>query len=262
MGAGADDIGPQPFNQRAGNDRKTHHDRMSSEQSERPEESVADTEEVSGGVPIRERYGLMLLLIFVGYVLSAADTSRFVLSLDSILWVTLLLTALWSPGVPKRLRRVGLLATLVVLLTTLSLGFVGSEAADGWRLLLVGVAQLSAMLAILNRISRHERVTFQTVMGGVAAYALIAFVMAAAYHSLQFFTGTNALNGVVATGDYVYFSFVTLTTVGYGDITPATELAKRLAVVEAFVGQVFLIVLVARLVSLWARGGDEVMTPY
>jgi voltage-gated potassium channel len=47
---------------------------------------------------------------------------------------------------------------------------------------------------------------------------------------------------------------VTLTTVGYGDITPATELAKRLAVVEAVVGQVFLIVLVARLVSLWARG--------
>ena len=58
---------------------------------------------------------------------------------------------------------------------------------------------------------------------------------------------------MVATGDYVYFSFVTLTTVGYGDITPATELAKRLAVVEAFVGQVFLIVLVARLVTLWGR---------
>ena len=116
----------------------------------------------------------------------------------------------------------------------------------------MGVAQLSALLAILNRITRHEQVTFQTVMGGVAAYALIAFVMAAVFHSLQFLTGTSALNGVVGSGDYVYFSFVTLTTVGYGDITPATELAKRLAVVEAFVGQVFLIVLVARLVSLWA----------
>jgi voltage-gated potassium channel Kch len=227
---------------------------MSSQQSSPSEESlVEDIEQVSAGVPIRERYGLMLLLILVGYVLSGVDTSRFVLSLDSILWVTLLLTALWSPGVPKRLRRVGLVATLVVLLTTLSLGLVASEAANGWRLLLVGVAQFSALLAILNRISRHEQVTFQTVMGGVAAYALIAFVMAAVFHSLQFLTGTDALDGVVATGDYVYFSFVTLTTVGYGDITPATELAKRLAVVEAFVGQVFLIVLVARLVTLWAR---------
>ncbi len=227
---------------------------MSSQQAGADEESlVEDIEQVSAGVPIRERYGLMLLLILVGYVLSGVDTSRFVLSLDSILWVTLLLTALWSPGVPKRLRRVGLVATLVVLLTTLSLGLVASEAANGWRLLLVGVAQFSALLAILNRISRHEQVTFQTVMGGVAAYALIAFVMAAVFHSLGFLTGTEALNDVVATGDYVYFSFVTLTTVGYGDITPATELAKRLAVVEAFVGQVFLIVLVARLVTLWAR---------
>jgi voltage-gated potassium channel Kch len=227
---------------------------MSSQQPGPAEESlVEDIEQVSAGVPIRERYGLMLLLILVGYVLSGVDTSRFVLSLDSILWVTLLLTALWSPGVPKRLRRVGLVATLVVLLTTLSLGLVASEAANGWRLLLVGVAQLTALLAILNRISRHEHVTFQTVMGGVAAYALIAFVMAAVFHSLQFLTGTAALDGVVATGDYVYFSFVTLTTVGYGDITPATELAKRLAVVEAFVGQVFLIVLVARLVTLWGR---------
>jgi voltage-gated potassium channel Kch len=225
---------------------------MSSQQSSRPEDSLAeDIEEVSAGVPIRERYGLMLLLILVGYVLSAVDTSRFVLSLDSILWVTLLLTALWSPGVPKRLRRVGLVATFIVLLTTLSLGLVASEAANGWRLLLVGVAQLSALLAILNRITRHERVTLQTVMGGVAAYALIAFVMAAVFHSLQFLTGTNAFDGVVAAGDYIYFSFVTLTTVGYGDITPATELAKRLAVVEAFVGQVFLITFVARLVSLW-----------
>ena len=115
------------------------------------------------------------------------------------------------------------MATLIVLLTTLSLGLVASEARNGCRLLLVGVAQLSALLAILNRISRHEQVTFQTVMGGVAAYALIAFVMAAVFHSLQFLTGTDALDGVVATGDYVYFSFVTLTTVGYGDITPATE---------------------------------------
>ncbi|HEU5112683.1 MAG TPA: ion channel [Acidimicrobiia bacterium] len=227
---------------------------MSSQPSGVSDESLApDVEQVSAGIPIRERYGLMLLLILVGYVLSGVDTSRFVLSLDSILWVTLLLTALWSPGVPKRLRRVGLVATLVVLLTTFSLGLVASESANGWRLLLVGVAQLSALLAILNRISRHERVTLQTVMGGVAAYALIAFVMAAVFHSLQYFTGTDALNGIVDTGDYIYFSFVTLTTVGYGDITPATELAKRLAVVEAFVGQVFLITLVARLVSLWGR---------
>jgi voltage-gated potassium channel Kch len=61
------------------------------------------------------------------------------------------------------------------------------------------------------------------------------------------------LNGVVAVGDYTYFSIVTLTTVGYGDITAASDLAKRLVAVEAFMGQIFLITLVARLVSLWGQ---------
>lgn len=206
---------------------------------------------VVAGVPIRERYGLVLILILVGYVLSGVESNRFLIAVNSLLWVVLLLTTLWSPGVPKRLRRIGSVATILVLLTTLSLGFVPSELADGWRLILLGIAQFAALLAILNRVSRHRQVTFQTVMGGVAAYALIAFVMAALYHGMDLLTDTTFLNGVVSDGDYVYFSFVTLTTVGYGDITAATDVAKRLVVVQAFVGQVFLVALVARLVSLW-----------
>ena len=213
--------------------------------------SDAAEDRVVAGVPVRERYGLVLILILVGYVLSGVESNRFLLAVNSFLWVALLLTTLWSPGVPKRLRRIGSVATILVLLATLSLGFVSSELADGWRLILLGIAQFAALLAILNRVSRHRQVTFQTVMGGVAAYALIAFVMAALYHGMDLLTGTTFLNGVVSDGDYVYFSFVTLTTVGYGDITAATDVAKRLVVVEAFVGQVFLVALVARLVSLW-----------
>jgi hypothetical protein len=206
---------------------------------------------VVGGVPIRERYGLVLFLILFGYVLSGVEQSRFLIAVNSLLWIALLLTTLWSPGVPRRLRWIGLVATILVLLTTLSLGLISSELADGWRLILLGIAQFAALLAILNRVSRHRKVTLQTVMGGVAAYALIAFVMAALFHGIDLLTDTTFLNGVVANGDYVYFSFVTLTTVGFGDITAATDVAKRLVVVEAFVGQVFLVALVARLVSLW-----------
>jgi voltage-gated potassium channel Kch len=213
--------------------------------------SEAAADAVVGGVPIRERYGLVLLLILVGYVFSGVEQSRFLIAVNSLLWIALLLTTLWSPGVPRRLRWIGLVATILVLLTTLSLGLIASELADGWRLILLGIAQFAALLAILNRVSRHRKVTFQTVMGGVAAYALIAFVMAALFHGIDLLTDTTFLNDVVANGDYVYFSFVTLTTVGYGDITAATDVAKRLVVVEAFVGQVFLVALVARLVSLW-----------
>jgi hypothetical protein len=208
-------------------------------------------EEDSDGLPIRERYGLVLFLILIGYVLSGFDSNRWVTVLNALLWATLLFTTLWSPGVPRRIRRVGAGAIVLMLLTAIPLGLMTSEAALGVRLLLLAIAQLAALLAILSRIFTHDRVRLQTVMGAIAAYALIAFVMAAIYHGLDIFTDGTFLNNVVSEGDYTYFSFVTLTTVGYGDITAAGDLAKRLVVVEAFVGQVFLIVLVARLVALW-----------
>ncbi len=212
---------------------------------------AARLEEDSDGLPIRERYGLVLFLVLIGYVLSGFDTSRWVMVLNALLWGALLFTTLWSPGVPRRIRRVGAVAIGVLLLTAIPLGLITSDVAFGVRLLLLSVAQLAALLAIVSRILTHDRVRLQTVMGAIAAYALIAFVMAAAYHGFDVFTDGTFLNNVVSEGDYTYFSFVTLTTVGYGDITAASDLAKRLVVVEAFAGQVFLIVLVARLVALW-----------
>lgn len=172
-------------------------------------------------------------------------------ALNAFLWGALLFTTLWSPGVPKRIRQIGAGAIVVILLTAIPLGLTTSDVALGVRLFLLAIAQLAALLAILSRVLTHDKVRLQTVMGAIAAYALIAFVMAALYHGFDLFSDGTFLNNVVSEGDYTYFSFVTLTTVGYGDITAASDLAKRLVVVEAFVGQVFLIVLVARLVALW-----------
>lgn len=205
----------------------------------------------SWGIAFQERYGLVLGLILAGYLLAGADRSPVWVVFNSIVWATLLLATLWAPGLPMWLRRMGLAATVIALVTVFTSIISDSDTASGWRHLILAVAQFSALLAILVRISRHSVVTLQTVMGGVAAYALIAFVMAAVYHGLDLLLAEPLLNGVTSSGDYTYFSFVTLTTVGYGDITAATDLAKRLVVVEAFVGQVFIITLVARLVSLW-----------
>jgi voltage-gated potassium channel Kch len=228
-------------------------DRAGKGEGPAPDPSLRGDVAEFGGLPIRERYGLVLLFIFIGYILAGVDPNPLMSALTSLLWVALLLTTLWSPGLPSRLRRIGLAATALLLVTTISLGFVATDFAEGWRLLILAVALFAALLAILFRILQHERVTAQTVMGGISAYALIAFAMSTVYHGLDLFSGAAFLNGVVDPGDYTYFSFVTLTTVGYGDITAASDLAKRLVVVEAFVGQVFLITLVARLVSLWGK---------
>jgi voltage-gated potassium channel Kch len=193
------------------------------------------------------------VLILAAYLLAGIDRTQLVAIVNSLIWVFVLVTALWSPGLPRTLRRVGLGATFVVLAGAISFVFLDTDMARGLASILLGVAQLAAILAILNRILRHDEVTLQTVMGGIAAYALIAFSMSAFYLGLDSLTDTTFLNGVVSNGDYTYFSFVTLTTVGYGDITAASDLAKRLVVIEAFVGQVFIITFVARLVSLWGK---------
>ena len=209
-----------------------------------------------GWLPVRERYGLVLALILIGYLLAGFYDGPIATAINAVIWTALLLTTLSAPDLPERLRQAGLAATAVVLVTAVSLAMVASDVASGLRLLILASAQLASMLAILFRILRHSSVTLQTVMGGIAAYALIAFVMASVYHGADLLFEDTFLNGAVASGDYIYFSFVTLTTLGYGDINPASDLAKRLVVVEAFVGQVFLITLVARLVSLW--GGPNV----
>lgn len=205
------------------------------------------------GVRIRERYGFILLLMLGGYILTGLDDSQLVRLLNSLIWMVVLLTALWSPGIPRRLRRTGVVVTIALLVAAMILAFSSTDGARSALLLLLGTAQLLAVLAIVARVSQHREVRMQTVMGAVAGYALIGFSMAALFYGLELATEGAFLNGVVASGDYVYFSLVTLTTVGYGDITAASDLAKRLVVVEALGGQIFLITLVARLVSMWGR---------
>jgi voltage-gated potassium channel len=209
--------------------------------------------EESDFVPLRERYGLILGLILAAYIATGIEQTPLVALLNSMIWGVVLFAALWSPGLPVVLRRIGLGATLILFVTAVTLGSLDSETAEGWRALVLAVAQMAALLAILNRVLRHKTVRLQTIMGGVAAYALLAFVMAAVYFGVDQLTAAEFLRGVSSHGDYTYFSFVAMTTVGFGDITPVSDLAKRLVVIEAFVGQVFIVTFVARLVSLWGQ---------
>ncbi len=99
----------------------------------------------------------------------------------------------------------------------------------------------------------HERVTTETVLGAVCVYLLLGFsfallFMAIGYvSSLPFFTGQ--LHATAS--QYLFFSYSTLTTVGYGNLVPAGSVGQTFAMLEALVGQIYLVIVVARLVSLW-----------
>jgi len=114
---------------------------------------------------------------------------------------------------------------------------------------------------ILYAILDEANVTLDTILGGICVYLLLGIGWSVAYSFLEYLQPGSFLIGGqhLASGlradefrleDLIYFSFVTLTTVGFGDILPATHPARALAAAEAVVGSLYLAVFVARLVGL------------
>jgi len=117
--------------------------------------------------------------------------------------------------------------------------------------------------AVLYRVLRKGPITVHRVQGAVAVYLMLGLIWALAY-SLVFICnpssfdlgrsmeGMDDLMRIHTSGmsRLVYFSFVTMTTLGYGDITPQSKLADDLAILQALTGQIYLVVIMARLVSL------------
>ena len=108
---------------------------------------------------------------------------------------------------------------------------------------------------ILRRVSKHPIVTSATVSASLVVYLAFGVIWAQAYRLVEHF-GPGSFTGLSGTGadavqrDLFYYSYVTLTTLGYGDINPVSPEARSLAITEAVVGQLYLVVLVAGLVGM------------
>jgi hypothetical protein len=118
-----------------------------------------------------------------------------------------------------------------------------------------GIVLLVTPVAIVRRISQHPVVTAQTLLGAVCVYVLLGYCFASVFNFMGLISQTPFFAGVPqATGSsYLFFSFSTLTTVGYGNLVPAGNLGQTAAMMEALMGQIFLVLIVARLVSLWGQ---------
>ena len=182
---------------------------------------------------------------------------------SSILISIVLLTGILAV---RRERHV-LVATLVLVIPELTTRWM-SELFDSTQSLATVVAQsllaiylLFIAVVVLLAVLGHEKVTPQTVGGAVCVYLLIAFVFACLYGILEFsvpgsldFSGTrigvnNTSMANTAFPRLLYFSFVTLTTLGYGDIVPVSGAARSLTISETLAGQLFLAAFIARLVG-------------
>ena len=201
---------------------------------------------------LKDRYSLVFTLLIVSYLLSALLSSPRSRVLDVVLYVVALLIALHSAGLPPRTARRlrwamltgSLVAAAVVLLGT------GRVVAGSVALWLAAV-MATTVCVIVWRVLHHEWITLQTVFGALSAYLLIGFTFAALFAATaQFDTRAFFADGQPAVNNNLqYFTFVTLTTTGYGDLVPAHNPGRALATMEALIGQIFLVTLVARLVS-------------
>jgi Ion channel len=117
------------------------------------------------------------------------------------------------------------------------------------------------VVIVLSELFRRQDVTTNTIMAAIVAYLLIAIAFAALYEILELsepgsFLGTSeAATFHRLADDLLYFSLVSLTTMGYGDIVPVSGLARSLAALEGAFGALYLAVMIARLVGLHVASG-------
>jgi Ion channel len=210
---------------------------------------MAEDERTSSPV----RYGLLLITLIAAYLVSAVTHTRWggavhVAFVAAIALLALRHTRPW-PG-PAWLPGAAVLATGVAAGVGAASGSkLGEGLADCWN----GLVLLLTVVIIISSVLRLDQVTAQSIYGALSTYLLIGLMFAAwfgaiaAFVSTPFFAGGQPVNAATVQ----YFSFTTLTTLGYGDFTAAGNLGRALAVLEAITGQVFLATLVARLVSAY-----------
>jgi Ion channel len=195
--------------------------------------------------------GLLLLFLFVLPPLaeSRGDGRSLVVSLG---FPALLLAGVAAVSARPAVRAA--LFALVVGATAVRWGPFSIQATEAASL----VSVAATAVVVLAQTFRAGPVNVHRIQGAVAAYLLLGLAWALAYELVALlapgaFSGTGL--GGAERPSFVYFSFVTLTTVGYGDVTPVHSVARTLAVAEALTGQLYPAILLARLVSLAAGNG-------
>jgi hypothetical protein len=188
---------------------------------------------------------------------SAFGGKQLASELQVLLFAVVLLLALRTSPLPGRwpliIGAVTVIGSLVTFATSLSGARVGTAAEDLWKTLLL----LMTVIMVVRRVLAKPTVTIQSIYGALSAYLIVGLMFAAGYAAIEHLGESEFFaNGQLAnTQTFQYFSFTTLTTLGYGDFTAAENGGRAVAVLEAMTGQVFLATLVARLVAAYRNPG-------
>jgi hypothetical protein len=208
-------------------------------------------------IGLRQRYGMLLLALAILFVFEgvahAGDAQRLV---GTLLAGGTLMIALYAADVPhRRLRIAGVIVALLVAGVIVALLANNSTRVQGLaalaNALLVAAAPPAVVMGLARQLRRTGTITVTTVAGVLCLYLMLGLFFAFAFVAVQnlgggaFFSNGDRVTAPTS----VYFSFVTMTTVGYGDFTARTNLGHTMSVTEALLGQIYLVTVVAAMVS-------------
>jgi Ion channel len=206
---------------------------------------------------VRDAFGLVLALVLATYVL---------------------VSLLANHGWPAVIIALATSATSVVALTSshVNAGFIrGAIWLSALTVALVVVAAITdqqtwlnlasaiqiallavAMAAVLRRVVTAAEVGSRTILGAISVYTVLGILFTFVYGTVDRIQGGPFFERVPHPGgsDFIFFSYTTLTTTGYGNLVPGGQPGRMISGLEMMVGQIFLVTLVAGLVSLWRPG--------
>jgi voltage-gated potassium channel Kch len=197
---------------------------------------------------------LMLVLVSVSFQVAVPNTnwSRLVMV---VLGAGTLLASVWAAQARHVIVRAGVLAAVGLaaasVVTELVFGGVPESVAALVNGLLILLAPGVIALALVSELRAELQVTLRTLSGVLAIYLLLGMFFSFVDGAVAQLTTEPYFRSepVPERSDFLYFSYITLSTVGYGDLVPATDLGRMLAVAEALVGQIYLVTVVALIVA-------------
>ena len=199
-----------------------------------------------------DSYGLVLLLVMVTYVVSVSiDESWAGPVVLTVALVTVWLTLRTSHARPAVRFAADIGLSLAAATAVLSFFNHHPGGQLGGIFALCCLLYLIAPFSIVRDLMLRAEIDTETLLGAIAAYVLIGMFFAFAYQaagqlgSVPFFGS----QGHGSLSQDLFFSFVTMTTVGYGDLVPAANPGQSLSVLEALIGQLFLVVAVGKIIG-------------
>ena len=199
----------------------------------------------------QDDFGVALALILITIIVFASAQGAVGQLVSVALSGGTLLFVLHTAGAHRRTFRASALVVVFAVLGAAIAVLVGDTVSSTTAGLVGLLLAVVAPLVILRRIVRSPTITVRLVLGALSIYLLIGlayaylFPLIAALTGEQFFVQVSDPN----TSDYLYFSYTTLATIGFGDFTAATSLGRMISVSEGLVGQLYLVSAVALLVG-------------